>query len=29
MNQHNVVSMKSYETAGQMFLGLEPDQPFF
>lgn len=29
MNQHNVVSMKSYETAGQMLLGLEPGQPFF
>jgi indole-3-acetate monooxygenase len=29
MNQHNVVSMKSYETAGQMLVGLEPSQPFF
>lgn len=29
MNQHNVVSMKSYETAGQMLVGLEPGQPFF
>ncbi len=29
LNQHVVVSRKPYQSAGRMFLGLEPDEPFF
>jgi alkylation response protein AidB-like acyl-CoA dehydrogenase len=29
VNQHNVISLKSYEGAGRLLLGLEPEQPFF
>ena len=29
LNQHVVVSQKTYQSAGRMFLGLEPGEPFF
>lgn len=29
LNQHVVVSQKTYQTAGRMLLGLEPGEPFF
>ena len=29
LNQHVIVSQKTYQSAGRMFLGLEPGEPFF
>ena len=29
LNQHVIMSQKTYQTAGRVFLGLEPGEPFF